>query len=252
MTDAATDDVLLVDVDDGVAVVTLNRPGVRNALNVELLRALPSVMAGLAGDDAVDVIVVTGADPAFCAGLDLKDLAASGDVLRDDHLGRTFWGPVPQPVIGAVNGAVATGGLELALQCDLLVASERARFADTHARVGVIPGGGMSVLLAEAVGWRKAKEMSLTGRFLDAAEALQWGLVTHVVPHEQLLPSARQLAGEMRAADRGALRAILDGYRANSMTTTAEGWDDETRRFAAFRDREFDPARVHDPRQPPK
>ena len=240
---------VLVDVTDGVAVVTLNRPAARNALSSDLLRALPAAMRALGTDDAVDVIVVTGADPAFCAGLDLKELAGTGANLGADHLSRTFWEPVPQPVIGAVNGAAATGGLELALQCDFLVASERARFADTHARVGVIPGGGMSVLLAQAVGWRRAKEMSLTGRFVDAAEALTWGLVNAVVPHDDLLPAARRLADAIRDTDRTAMRAILDGYRANSLTTTGEGWDDETRRFAAFRERDFDPSRVSDPRQ---
>ena len=150
-------------------------------------------------------------------------------------------------MIGAVNGPAMTGGLELALQCDFLVASERARFADTHARVGVVPGGGMSTLLPARVGYAKAVQMSLTARPLDADEALAWGLVTYVVQHEELLDFTFRLAREIVATDPVARRNILDLYRRNAMTTTGDAWDNETSDFIAFR-RSFDPARVRDPR----
>ena len=168
-------DLLLVDRADGVATVTLNRPEARNALNVELLRALPATIAELDADDEVAVVILTGADPAFCAGLDLKQLGSSGDNLSGGGQGvaaTPFPDDMVKPVIGAVNGPAVTGGLELALHCDFLIASERARFGDTHARVGVVPGWGLSVLLPQAVGVRRAKEMSLTGRFLTAQDAL--------------------------------------------------------------------------------
>jgi enoyl-CoA hydratase len=153
-----TTDLVLVDVADRVATVTLNRPDARNALNSALMRALPEAMREAADDEDVDVVILTGADPAFCAGLDLKELASTGGNLesqgdeRSRDWNRTFWRPIDKPVIGAINGAAITGGLEVALQCDFLVASERAVFGDTHAKVGVIPGGGMSVLLPQRVG----------------------------------------------------------------------------------------------------
>src|SRR5690606_20981276 len=118
----------------------------------------------------------------------LQESGATGETDRSQR------GPFPDmetPVIGAVNGVAITGGFELALACDFLVASEQARFADTHARVGIMPGWGLTVLLPEAIGFRRAKEMSTTGNFLDAQTALAWGLVNHVVPHAELLPFAQ-------------------------------------------------------------
>lgn len=204
--------VIRTEIDDRVAVVTLDRPEARNALNAELLRALPEAMARVDADDAVDVIVLTGADPAFCAGIDLKELQAGGnDFFRHGGVGRP-WPRTMKPVIGAINGPAATGGLEIALHCDFLVASDRARFADTHARVGLLPGWGMSVLLPQAVGARKAREMSFTGRWLPADEALLFGLVNQVVPHEELLPTALRIAREIADNDPRAVRALLASY----------------------------------------
>ena len=251
-------DVVITTIDGSVATVTLNRPEARNAMNSALLRALPEAMAAVEADDAVDVVVITGADPAFCAGLDLRELGSSGANLAggsdlpaaggSGSAERGFFRAMSKPVIGAVNGPAVTGGFELALQCDFLVASERARFGDTHARVGVIPGGGMSVLLPQAVGIRKAKELSLSGRFLSAEDARQWGLVTHVVAHDELLPFTMALANDIAANDRAAVRALLAEYKQNALTTVAEGWAIESANFDAFR-RTFDPAAVEARRQ---
>ena len=123
---------------------------------------------------------------------------------------------------GAINGPAVTGGLELALACDFLVASERARFADTHARVGVMPGWGLTVALPEAGGLRRAREMSATGNFISAPTALAWGLVNHVVPHEELLDFARQLAADIASADPGAVREILTTYNKGALVTAGE------------------------------
>src|SRR5437764_8338894 len=177
-------DYVLVSIDDGVAVVTLNRPEARNALNSELLRALPEALQQCDDDERVAVIILTAADPAFCAGLDLKQLGSVDSQIsgRSEATRATTSAPWPslsKPLIGAVNGPAVTGGFELALNCDFLVASERARFADTHARVGIMPGWGLSVLLPQAIGIRRAKEMSLTGNFMTAAEAYDFGLVNH-------------------------------------------------------------------------
>jgi enoyl-CoA hydratase len=227
------EDVLLVDVADRVATVTLNRPGARNALNRELRSAIPRAMKALEADDSVDVVIVTGADPAFCGGLDLKELG-SGEHEIATSVGdeRNRQGPLPpitKPVIGAINGVAVTGGFELALACDFLIASDRARFADTHARVGVQPGWGLTVLLPEAVGLRRAKELSTTGNFLDAETALVWGLVNHVVAHDALLPYCRQLAADIVSNEQPGVRRILRTYNEGSEVTARDAWKVEAR-----------------------
>jgi enoyl-CoA hydratase len=186
----------------GCAVLTLNRPQASNALSLALRSALVEAIGRCAADPAVRVLVLTGAGRNFCAGLDLKELGSAADPSAalvpggsiDPVLAlRAFTGPV----IGAVNGAAITGGLELALACDVLLAAGDARFADTHAKVGVIPGWGLSQLLARRIGAHRAKELSLTGDFLDARRAEAWGLVNRVVPAEELLAQALQLARAM-------------------------------------------------------
>src|SRR5581483_7786903 len=155
--------ILRIDRHDTVAVVTLNRPEARNALSADLITAMRTAFVELGVDDGVRAVVLTGADPAFCAGLDLKEVAASGANLGmvDDVCGA--FTPLSKPVIAAVNGAAYTGGLEIALSCYVRIASERAVFADTHARVGVMPGWGLTVRLPKAVGHARALEMSLAG-----------------------------------------------------------------------------------------
>lgn len=226
-----SDPVILVERDEAVATVTLNRPQARNALSTELRKALWQTMGELDRDDAVAAVVLTGADPAFCAGLDLKELAAtSGAALGETGAAgdtTTSRGPMPPmetPVIGAVNGVAITGGFEVALACDFLVASERAAFADTHARMGIMPGWGLTVLLPEAVGVRRAKELSSTGNFLDARTALTWGLVNHVVPHDELLPFARTLAEDIASNDLAGVRRMLRTYDEGALGTGAEAW----------------------------
>lgn len=248
--------VVLVEVADSVATVTLNRPDARNALSMELVRALPRAVAELDADDAVAAIVLTGADPAFCAGLDLREvgsgdggpLRGSGATGGTDHEAQARRGPLPAgrttPLIGAVNGAAVTGGLELALACDWLVASEQARFADTHARVGIQPGWGLTVLLPEAVGLRRARQMSATGNFVDAATALRWGLVNQVVPHEDLVPTAQALAADVASNDPAAVARIFATYAEGSELTGAEAWALEARVAAEWQGRAFDPAEV--------
>ncbi len=229
-------DTVLVTRDDAVATVTLNRPKARNALSQELRRALWKSMAELEADDSVAAIVLTGADPAFCAGLDLKELAATaGSALAETGAaGETSSqrGPVPpmtKPLIGAINGVAITGGFEVALACDFLIASEKAAFADTHARMGIMPGWGLTVLLPEAVGFRRAKELSTTGNFLDAQTALAWGLVNHVVPHDELLPFTQKLAADIASNDQVAVRRMLQTYAEGALVDGEEAWAIEGR-----------------------
>lgn len=247
-------DLVLLDRADGVATVTLNRPEVRNALDSALITALRETMRCLDTDDEVHAIVLTGADPAFCAGLDLKQLGSSGENLQlgqqENQAPSPYPWPVPsKPVIGAINGVAVTGGLELALNCDILVASERARFADTHARVGVLPGWGLSVLLPQMVGRGMARRMSLTGDFITADEAFRAGLVTEVVPHRDLLPTAHRIARTIAANDHDAVRTLLDSYRRIELTQISAGYDVEGQTSRDWLARGFTPAAVEGRRQ---
>jgi len=208
---------VLTDIADGVAVVTLNRPEAMNALSSALRAELAEAMLAVARDDAVRAVVLTGAGTrAFTAGLDLKELGASTDGLGAANATDPQRNPVKaveqcaKPVIGAINGVAITGGFELALACDVLIASTHARFADTHARVGIMPGWGLSQKLSRMIGISRAKELSLTGNFLDAATAERWGLVNRVVEPDALLPAATALARDMANID----PAMVAGYKA--------------------------------------
>ena len=239
-------ELVLSETSDRVSTLTLNRPEARNALSSELQRALAMALGVAESDDGVDVVVLTGADPAFCAGLDLRELGSSAANLvggRDDENRSPFtvlW-TMTKPVIGAINGPAVTGGFELALGCDFLVASERATFGDTHARVGVTPGGGMSVFLPQTVGLRKAKEMSLTGNFVDAHEALALRLVNHVVPHDELLPTAARLAADISGNDQHAVRNLKQLYDRGSELSVGDALALEQKRFRSYR---VDPAEI--------
>jgi enoyl-CoA hydratase len=213
------DDVLLIDTTDRLRTLTLNRPQSRNALSSELRRRFFQALRDAETDDTVDVVILTGADPVFCAGLDLKELGDSSD-LPDIS---PQWPPMTKPVIGAINGAAVTGGLELALYCDILIASEQARFADTHARVGLLPTWGLSVRLPQKVGVGMARRMSLTGDYLSAADALRAGLVTEVVRHEELLPAARRVAASIVGNNQNAVRALLASYHRIDEAQTGVG-----------------------------
>jgi enoyl-CoA hydratase len=231
---------VLLDVSERIATITLNRPEARNALSSDVLRRLRELLHEADADHAVDVLILTGADPAFCAGLDLKELGSSAGNLGASGAdgGRNASGsrgPFPKlakPLIGAINGVAVTGGLELALNCDFLVASEHAKFGDTHTRVGVMPGWGMTVLLPQAIGVRRAREMSFTGNFMSAEEALHVGLVNHVVAHAELLPFTRALATDIIGNDQDGVRQLRATYAA--IAHDDDGWEQEARDARAW------------------
>lgn len=195
---------------EGVTTVTLNRPDQLNALSRSLREALATEFTRLASDAATEVIILTGSGRAFSAGLDLKELGQSGLPAE------AFEGPdlhaairnVGKPLIGAINGFAVTGGFEIALMCDMLIASEHARFADTHVLMGVVPGWGLSQRLSRLIGASRARELSFTGRYLDAKTAEQWGLVNRVLSADELMPHCLELARDIQAADRDTLRAV--------------------------------------------
>jgi enoyl-CoA hydratase len=234
-------DLVLVDVSDGIALITLNRPEARNALSSVMLTQLVERMGQLDTRADVDVMILTGAGRAFCAGLDLKEMAASGANIRPGD-GRP-WPQLTKPLIGAINGAAVTGGLELALACDFLIASDQARFADTHTRVGLVPFWGMSVLLPQAVGVRVAREMSLTGNFMSADEACRVGLVNRVVPSEELLVVARALAEDITSAEPTATRVLVSEY-ARFSGGGSEALAEEVRTAEAFLGAGIDPVLI--------
>lgn len=189
-----------------VAIVTLNRPEAMNALSQAMRVEIARVFRELDADDDVRAIVFTGAGKAFTAGLDLKELGAGASVVASANPSGPESDPVQalglcrKPIIGAINGVAITGGFELALGCDILYASTNARFADTHARVGIMPGWGLSQKLSRLIGIHRAKELSLSGNFLDAQTASAWGLVNRVFAPDDLLPAAIRLAEDIANA----------------------------------------------------
>ncbi|MBV6756157.1 enoyl-CoA hydratase [Rhodococcus opacus] len=245
--DASLEPIILTEQRGGVRILTLNRPQSRNALTTELIDRVRRELAAADADVQVDVVILTASDPAFCAGLDLRELGATGgNAAKISDAGIPVghpWRPLSKPVIGAVNGAAITGGLEFALACDFLIASERARFADTHARVGVLPGWGLTSRLPAAVGRGFARRMSLSGDFVDAQQALRVGLVTEVVPHDQLLTAAVDVAVSIVGNDQAGVRTLLESYRRaeDHLVKPALSVEDETSQKWM---KEFDPSRV--------
>ena len=214
-----SEDIVLVERDGPVAIVTMNRPKALNALSRALRGELVRVFGELAKDDTVRAAILTGNGRAFTAGVDLKEAGQTGFALGADggeiDLAKGL-AAFPWPIIGAINGFAITGGFELALMCDVLLASEDAKFADTHARVGIMPGWGLSQKLSRMLGTSRAKELPFTGNFLDAETAERWGLVNRVYAADALMPAAIKMAHEMATCDAVLLRQykamIDDGF----------------------------------------
>jgi enoyl-CoA hydratase len=208
--------------------ITLNRPAKRNAVNVELAAAFVAALRAFDADDAAAVAVITGADPAFCAGMDLGDPSWAGaNRAKPEDTFSEALRAVSKPLIAAVNGPAITGGFEIALGCDFIIASEQAYFGDTHARVGIFPGGRMTVHLAEAVGVRRARQLSYTGELIDAATALRDGLVNEVVAHQDLLPRVRDIATSMAEIDVSLLVELRRAYHRRGIMGADEALDAE-------------------------
>ena len=230
-----SENIVRVERDGPVAIVTLNRPDALNALSRALRAELVKVFTELAKDDTVRAAVLTGEGRAFTAGVDLKEAGQTGFALGADggdiDLSKGL-AAFPWPIIGAINGFAITGGFELALMCDVLLASENAKFADTHARVGIVPGWGLSQKLPRMIGMSRAKELSFTGNFLDAETAERWGLVNRVYKADALMPAAIKMAHEMASCDAVLLRKykalIDDGFA----TTFGEAMKMEVKRSA--------------------
>lgn len=213
---------------DTTAVLTMNRAGALNALSLDLEAELVSAFSALGGAKEIRAIILTGAGRAFSAGVDLKELGDGAAALRT----RKWHGEgsladvmadCPKPIIAAVNGFAVTGGLELALQCDIIIAASTAKFADTHARVGITPSWGLSQILPRLVGVNRARQMSLTGEFIDAARAEAWGLINEVTAPDALMDRALSIAAEIAETDAVAADKIAALIESAGSTSPEEG-----------------------------
>ena len=225
---------ILVSSEEGVGLIALNRPEVLNALNQALMEELAGAMEALDRDDAVRCLVLTGNDRAFAAGADVNEFAdaTAAEMVRGYRFQQ--WQRIRmigKPVVAAVSGFALGGGCELAMSCDIIVASETARFGQPEIRLGLIPGAGGTQRLTRAVGKSRAMELILTGRYLSAQEALARGLVSRVVPVEIYLDEAKRLAREIATqppiAVRMAKEAVLQAFE----TTLGGGLEFERRCF---------------------
>ena len=201
---------VLFEVKDRVALITLNRPERRNALNQALLAQLYDAVDKVREDDAIACAIITGKGKGFCSGLDLSCLETDNllDPRGDGSDMLKVFKDCSKPIIGAVNGPAMTGGFELVLNCDFLIASTEARFADTHAKVGIHPGWGLSQLLAQVVGQPMAKQISLTCEFVSAQKALAIGLVNEVVEPDSLISRCFEIAGQINSVNQDMMITI--------------------------------------------
>jgi len=223
-----SDDILLVEKADGVATVTLNRPDSMNALSPELLGELCQAFKSLKEDRAILVAILTGNGRAFCAGLDLKAMASHPGGLDafaihgENDVVRAMT-DFDRPIIVAVNGVAATGGFELALMGDILIAGESARFADTHCRVGLAPGWGLSQKLSRLIGPSRAREAHFTGNFISAEQAADWGMVSRVVADDELLAECRKVAADIASCVPATVRVYKKLVNDGLATTLGAG-----------------------------
>ncbi len=227
---------VLFEVKDGTAVITLNRPERRNAINRELLLHFYDYLEEANRRDDVRAVIITGNGKSFCSGIDLD--AVQKENLFDPRGDGTdlpdLFNSFSKPVIGAINGHAITGGFEIALNCDFLIASERASFRDTHVRVRIHPGWGMSQLLREAVGIRRAKEISFSCKTVEAEEALRIGLVNEVVAHDRLMERTGEICGEIKAADPGMIGKMKQLINSGREAPLYESFENERKGFREF------------------
>jgi enoyl-CoA hydratase len=217
-----------------VGLITLNRPQAMNALNGTLLSELMQALAAFDADEAIGAMVITGSEHAFAAGADIKEMAVATTVeMLTGSFVEQFDGirKIKKPVIAAVSGYALGGGCELAMSCDMIVASETAKFGQPEVTIGVIPGAGGTQRLTRAVGKAIAMEMVLNNRMLSAAEAAQFGLVNRVVPLERCLDEALALATELAGRAPLAIRLGKEAVNKAFELSLAEGLEAERRAF---------------------
>ncbi|MBL4691632.1 MAG: enoyl-CoA hydratase [Rhodospirillales bacterium] len=230
---------ILVEKNDGVGVITLNRPDAMNALSQALMEEMTSALDDFEADADIGCILVTGSEKAFAAGADIKEMQSKSymDAYLEDFITRN-WERVTtcrKPVVAAVAGYALGGGCELAMMCDFIICADSAKFGQPEITLGVLPGAGGSQRLTRLVGKSKAMEMCLTGRMMDADEAERSGLVSRVVPADDLLSEAMKAAAKIAAMSRPVAMMVKEAVNRSYETTLAEGVRFERRLFhAAF------------------
>jgi enoyl-CoA hydratase len=225
---------VLVEKQEPLAIVTLNRPQQLNALSYGLVKDLSLAMQALDRDDEVRVIIVTGGEKVFAAGADIKEMAERGPFDQRIHerlAYRDQINKISKPVIAAVSGFALGGGCELAMSCDIIIASETARFGQPEVNIGIIPGSGGTQRLTRVIGKHRAMELVLTGDFISAAEAERLGLVNRVVPVELLLDEAKSMAKKIAAKPVLAIRAAKEAVLKSANTPLDEGLEFERKSF---------------------
>ena len=225
---------VLVEKDGVIALVTLNRPQALNALSYGLVKDLSLAMQELDRDPGVRVIIVTGGEKVFAAGADIKEMADRGpfDERIHERLGyRDQINKITKPVIAAVSGFALGGGCELAMSCDIIVASETARFGQPEVNLGIIPGSGGTQRLTHLVGKHRAMEMVLTGDIINAADAERFGLVNRVVPVELLVEEAKNIARKIAAKPALAIKEAKEAVLKAANTPLDEGLEYERKAF---------------------
>ncbi len=229
---------LIVEIEDNVALIRLNRPEALNALNAQLLGELAEVLKAADSNDKVRCIVLTGSEKAFAAGADIKEMADKSfvDMFTSDYFGTQTEDllRVRKPIIAAVSGYALGGGCELAMMCDFIIASESAKFGQPEINLGVVAGIGGTQRLTRFVGKSKSMDMHLTGRFMDAAEAERSGLVSRVVPVGKLLPEAMDAARKIAAKSALSAMVVKESVNRAYETTLREGILFERRVFHAL------------------
>ncbi|MCP4756218.1 MAG: enoyl-CoA hydratase/isomerase family protein [Proteobacteria bacterium] len=224
---------IIYQVEDGIARITLNRPKALNSLNPDMISETKAAVEDAGKDDDVGVIVITGAGRAFCAGVDLKSLESPKGADVGPELNnaardlQTAIEIVPKVVIGMVNGFCLTGGLEIMLACDLVVASDEAKFGDTHVRWGLRCTWGMSRRLPQRVGELKAREMTYTAEMISSVEAERIGLINKMVPASQLEETVKELAGKILGNSRDAVAAHKYLYTSSKKDEMEKGLERE-------------------------
>lgn len=230
-----TFETILLDKQDGVGLITFNRPEALNALNSQLLGELGEALLSLEADDDIGSMVITGSEKAFAAGADIKEMSGQGfaDVYASDLFGEInrVFGRVRKPVIAAVSGYALGGGCEIAMACDFIIAAENAKFGQPEIKLGVIPGIGGSQRLTRLVGKSKAMDMMLTGRMMDAAEAERSGLVSRIAPTEDLVDTVMEIAGTIAELSAPSVAAAKEATNVALETTLEQGLLFERRLF---------------------